>query len=772
MQPAADIDAWLDPIDAQGALLMDFNLLDQALLAQADALLPMWLPNGVQRGREWCVGNINGDPGESLKINMQTGVWCEFADGTKGPGLTSLYAAITHQQIKAAADELAPKVGHTVNGSRPARIAAYRKINPETDPLILVPDYASRQPIAFRHPTYKIPDVLYPYPDAQGRLLLMVARHDIDDKTKQVIPWRWIDEHWRMKAPPVPTPLFGLDLLAAMPEPRVIITEGEKACCAARAAFTKNPCISWFGGTARVLHADWEPVYRRKVLLWPDADESGRRAMTLLAERLVANDCDIEVIELDGKLPKGFDCADVPLEERLGWVKTRRRPLPRKPVEPAPERAPMDRAAVTERMPVTIEPAHEVIEGPGYGVPQSLAAQWKVMNLPQTNRGPRSNLDCVQRVVDYRIALGEDAPLKLKRIYYDEFLNRVMFGSLEWTEADTLALTTYMQRDLGIHDAKPGTVHDGVMAHAQAHRRHCLREWLQSLTWDGKERAHKLLSMGFGTINDEYHQAVGQRFLRAMCARIQTPGCQSDHVLVLEGAQGIQKSSALRILAHPYFSELHEAIGSTRWLECIQGVWLGELSELNSMARSEIERVKAAISNRSDRFRPAYGRLAVDIPRQLTLAGSTNADQWLSDPTGGRRFWPVRCGKINLDWLTANREQLLAEAWQDVLNGRDWWQVPEGRAREEQAERYEDDPWSARVMEYASSRDFVTALEVLEHIGFTADRIDMRAQRRVANVLRPAGWYRTVRHGIRGWRPMVKDPPVPTAAPAADPLEF
>jgi Virulence-associated protein E len=128
----------------------------------------------------------------------------------------------------------------------------------------------------------------------------------------------------------------------------------------------------------------------------------------------------------------------------------------------------------------------------------------------------------------------------------------------------------------------------------------------------------------------------------------------------------------------------------------LRGVWIVELSELDVLNRAELARAKAFLSQQTERFRLPYGRRIIHVPRQCVFVGTTNADSWLKDETGGRRFWPVRCRQIDLDGLRRDRDQLWAEALHLCRAGATWWLDEEDviqDAIEEQKGRYQADVW-------------------------------------------------------------------------------
>lgn len=201
-----------------------------------------------------------------------------------------------------------------------------------------------------------------------------------------------------------------------------------------------------------------------------------------------------------------------------------------------------------------------------------------------------------------------------------------------------------------------------------------LQEYLERLTWDGVPRAELALERYFGAAEDlRYIRSVSKKFFVALAARALRPGCKMDTVLVLEGAQGIMKSTALKVLGGVYFVECHLDVTNKDTKMLAARNYLIEIPELTAIRRADTEALKAFFSAACDQFRPPYGASIQEFPRQCVFVGTTNADEYFDDDTGNRRYWPVQCGHIDIDALGQDREQLFAEAVVLFKAGEPWW---------------------------------------------------------------------------------------------------
>jgi predicted P-loop ATPase len=237
---------------------------------------------------------------------------------------------------------------------------------------------------------------------------------------------------------------------------------------------------------------------------------------------------------------------------------------------------------------------------------------------------------------------------------------------------------------------------------------HPVREYLESLKWRGTKRLDDWLNLYLGAEANDYTRAVGARWLISAVARIFEPGCQADHMLILEGLQGIGKSTAFRILGGPFYTDNLPDITTKDAKLAIAGKWIVEVSELAAMSRAEVEHVKNFFSTPTDRLRMPYDKLPEDIPRQSVFGGSCNANQYLQDATGGRRFWPVACTTLRKADLERDRDQLWAEAVTRYKQGASWWlDSPQlsRKAAVEQDDRYTGDPWETPIAWYLETQN-------------------------------------------------------------------
>lgn len=350
----------------------------------------------------------------------------------------------------------------------------------------------------------------------------------------------------------------------------------------------------------------------------------------------------------------------------------------------------------------------------------------------------------------------------------------LMTGTDEWSGGlvdDAAIMTTRVHLEQrGLPTIGKELVSDAITTVARAREAHPIRDWLKGLKHDGKPRLEAWLSRCLGAEDTPYSRGIGKAFLLSMVARVMQPGCKVDHALVLAGPQGIGKSTACRILSgDEYFSDSMPSVtgDSKEARQHLMGKWLVELSELAPARRSDAEDLKAFISGKVDKIRLPYGRRDQTIERQCVFIGTTNEDEFLNDPTGERRWWPVELSaRIDLAALKADREQLFAEAVVAYDNREQWWLEPEFEREHAEPVRKlarVSDPWEELILSYVDGpeddlgggkpRTEVRAIDVLLNaIGLPEAQHTRATHKRVTDVLKRNGFERHHTRTGKVWR--------------------
>jgi predicted P-loop ATPase len=550
------------------------------------------------------------------------------------------------------------------------------------------------------HDTVTSAWVTYDYRDERGALLFQVVRkpgHKFFQREPDGTPGIKGVRRVIYRLPQ----LLGSDGL----EP-VFICEGEKdADNLARLGFvtTTNP-----GGAGK-----WREEYSvflsdRDCIILPDNDQPGIEHAAVVERLLHGHAHSVKILRLPGLGDK---------EDVSDWIAR-------------------GGTADMLRQLVTATPVREWATGAG----EPVDAGWIHQCATNKSGEPLPTLE------NALIALRNDA--KLKGLFsFDEMLRAPMINRSEPVPVEDDDITDaqeYMQVS-GLKRLSREVARQAIIAFCGDHPYHPVRKYLDVLEWDGIKRLDTWLHKYLGAKDDDYNSLIGQMFLVSMVARIYKPGCKVDYMLVLEGPQGERKSTACRVLfSDEYFSDNLPDITAGKDVSVhLRGKWGIEIAELHAFNRAESTHLKSFVSRQVERYRPPYGHMEVDEKRQCVFIGTTNKDTYLKDETGGRRFWPVVTGEINIEKLTTDRDHLIAEAVHEYRQDAQWWpsrEFEEKHIKPQQAERYDQDAWYEKVLANLGPKGKTSTAEIANGLGIETSRLDRGHQLRIAAIMRELKW--------------------------------
>lgn len=301
-------------------------------------------------------------------------------------------------------------------------------------------------------------------------------------------------------------------------------------------------------------------------------------------------------------------------------------------------------------------------------------------------------------------------------------------------------------------------LHTAVRIIAEENHFHPIEAYLAGLSWDSKPRVESFLALYFGANDDGYSRFVSRSLLVSMVARVFEPGAKVDTVPILEGPQGINKSLGLRALGGIWFGDPSLDLTNKDSVMQCQGLWLVEFAELTALKGRSAEAAKAFITTQVDRIRPPYARLIEDFPRQFVIVGTTNEEKYLHDPTGNRRYLPVKVSRVDVAAISDDRDQLFAEAVALYRAGVEWWASDEVSAlcAQEQADRVESHPWEDALNIHLKSPqrpiDMAPALELFEHLKIPQSQLDRSKTTQLGQIMKKLGFNRTKLNGATVYR--------------------
>jgi len=357
---------------------------------------------------------------------------------------------------------------------------------------------------------------------------------------------------------------------------------------------------------------------------------------------------------------------------------------------------------------------------------------------------------------------------RYRALHFDEFLYRVRLGQRDWTDSDEREALCVLQQAHQVPRFTLGQVRNAVQVVAQLRARDSLRDFVLALPqWDGTARIEQAFHEAWGAEDSELMRAASRNFFIALIARALRPGAQVDTLWAIEGPQGKRKSQSMRALGGRFHAEISSAIGTHDFLRELRGLWIAEMSELDSLRGREASTVKRLLSAPSDRYVEKYQLHAVAYPRRAVAVATTNEALYWADPTGARRLVPVRAGEIRIDLIEANREQWFAEARTLFEGDATWWEYPASIADAQEA-RQQVDPWEDELrrlmhdgrLEHAAHvpwpSGWISSAEIMgEWLRLAPHQQQQTSAVRLGRVMRRLG-YEPQRRGKdrdRGWVP-------------------
>jgi len=323
----------------------------------------------------------------------------------------------------------------------------------------------------------------------------------------------------------------------------------------------------------------------------------------------------------------------------------------------------------------------------------------------------------IYNTIDNIFLIFENDTYFKRKIAYDDFEKcEVALSDLPWRaidhqtrrliDSDDSNIRHYLEKYYGISNA--AKIRDAMVVLAKKTSFHPVQDYLSSLRWDGKSRVEKLLTEYQGAVDSEYTRMITRKILVAAVSRVFQPGVKFDHVLVLVGDQGLKKSALVAKLGRQWFSDSFSTVEGKESFEQLQGVWIVEIAELAGLAKAEVEKIKHFITKRDDRFRVAFGRRTEKFPRQCVFFATTNKRDFLRDPTGDRRYWPVLVNvtkpskDVFKDFTDDEIDQVWAEAVRLYKKGETLY-LPDSMvatATQIQKEHSQEHPWTGLIQNY------------------------------------------------------------------------
>lgn len=602
-----------------------------------------------------------------------------------------------------------------------------------------------------------------------------VVRFATSDGGKDDLPFTWCEStkdgtsSWKWKQFDEPRPLYLPRKTLGTGGETIIVVEGEKKADILQACLDSGApgvylVVGWPGGCKAWAKADWSWIAGRTVLLWPDCDskrtkpsvkdlnacateedrealkaaqpfmpahkQPGMAAMIGIGHRLVADRaCTAQLLAIPepGIVPDGWDAADAITTD--GWDFARVLAfLGTAYALPAADGTPAAPAVDAEKKfdpPVGTDAGDDAKKEPAEALPWWLKPYWDA-EKSRWNVSRKTVIAALRHDEQLANCIGFNQLSNNMELRQDWPFPQARAGRIKSTT--DLLLGDWLSHRYKLPAITRQAITEAMETVAHENTWHPIYDYLRGLQWDGVERMGKWLIWTLGETPEslpaelrEYFELVGRYWLLGMVNRVMEPGCKFDYCPVLEGPGGLGKSTMVEVLASSaWYADTPFQIGQGKESqEQVSGVWAYELGELSQMGKAEVTGVKAFITSKVDRYRPAYARTIEEFPRQCVLVGTTNENTYLRDRTGNRRFWPIPVKQpIRTAWLARWRDQLFAEAYQLHLQGAQY------TPSREQEERLFVKMQESRMVETAVTSELLTVLTREPGKGTYADLVN------------------------------------------------
>lgn len=721
------------------------NFADIEAVAQNDVpgLVQKWLPDGKQQGDEWVALNPTRADHTvgSFKINLNTGVWADFATKDSGNNVASLYHYISgNVEYRDSMLALGTELG--------VGIATQPKPNKQKKPPIVYKKPPSPNKIGklTRTATWK-------YQDAEGQDVLLVHRFDSDDK-KQFRQVSRVEGGWSWGGLNQ-NPLYRL-LDVSCSELPIVFCEGEKATDAAQQIFKSNAVTTTTaGGAGGAKKTDFSPVKNRAVYIWPDNDQPGKKYADQVAKlALKAGASSVRIFQPPKHWSEKWDAADVlaqggeihpPIFDFSLWSQV-----------------------IHMKSPQLVTP---------------------ILAESKTNTGSNKDWESkltrnafgyvVKTKLNVRIILTDHPEWKgvighnnfnhqINKISSPPYPNSPNNGIGEWTDADNILLSMWIAENYGIEMAI-NSLQEIIVAVAlnntfnpvQDYLESCHEKWIKA----GRPNGHatRWVEKHLGAKESPANRIFQKAWTISAVARAYEPGCKVDNVLILEGDQGLLKSTALSVLGGAWFSDTTIDFNDKDSLMLIHENWIIEMPELDKFKKADSDKAKSFFARQEDKYRAPYGHNLITMKRQCVFAGTTNTEDYLKDSTGNRRYMPIKChSKCDLKALQADRDLIWGEAVDMYKQGEEWWYDDKLQyVQDAQNDRFAEDVWQDEIEEYLDLHPKGITIQIIltDALKMDLDRCGKLERNRVADILRKLQWKQSTRVMIegkwkRGWKPI------------------